>query len=197
MMAETLRWKLETRSLPEATSAAQLTGYIQEAQDHARQMSKGLFPVDIFEHGLTAALEELAEHTSAHANSLQCVFVGDHTIQVCGNEMATHLFRIAQEAVNNAMKHSRAEKIEISLRRERARLILEIRDDGVGIDESDLAARQGMGLQIMRYRASAVGGAVAFHSQPGRGMKVRCTVECPANKNESAPPSRTSAAHCR
>ena len=153
--------------------------------------------MDIFEHGLTVALEELAEHASAHANGLHCVFVGDHTIQCSGNEVATHLFRIAQEAVNNSMKHSRAKKIEISLREEGTTLVLEIRDDGIGINEADLAKRRGMGLQIMSYRANAVGGAVTFHSSDGRGMKVRCTLECPENTHESSTPSRNSTADCR
>jgi PAS domain S-box-containing protein len=197
MMADTLRWKLETKSLPESTAATQLTTYIQEAQDHARQLSKGLFPVDIFECGLTVALEELAEHASAHANDVRCVFVGGHTVQVCGNEVATQLFRIAQEAVNNSLKHSQAQHIEISLRKEGITLILEVCDDGIGIDEADLTGRRGMGLQIMRYRANAVGGAVAFHSKDGRGLKVRCTLECPEDAKESPAPLRNSPAHCR
>jgi signal transduction histidine kinase len=175
-----------------------LSQFIREAQDHARQLSKGLFPVDIFDHGLTLALEELAEHTSARANGLHCVFVGDHTVQVGGNEVATHLFRIAQEAVNNSMKHSQATQIAISLRREGHALVLEVSDDGVGINAADLTARRGIGLQIMRYRANAIGGALTFRSSNGQGMKVRCTFEyCPDEDDSSFPRSRSSAAHCR
>ena len=196
MMAETLRSKLGAKSLPEAEAAAQLTQFIQDAQDHTRQISKGLFPVDIFEHGLTAALAELADHTSAHAGDLQCKFVSDHSIQIGGNELATHLFRIAQEAVNNAIKHSHARKIEISLCKVPPRLTLEISDDGIGISEADMVARRGMGLQIMRYRASAIGGLLSFHSDADRGTKVRCILECSPDNEESSRESRHSAADC-
>jgi PAS domain S-box-containing protein len=196
MMAETLRWKLDAKSLPEAEAAAQLTQFIQDAQDHTRQISKGLFPVDIFAHGLTAALEELADHTSVHAKDLDCAFVSDHSIQIPGNELATHLFRIAQEAVNNAIKHSQAEQIEISLCEEPPWLTLEITDDGTGIRETDMAARRGMGLQIMRYRANAIGGLLTFHPGDDRGTKVRCILERPSDKKASSTKSRNSAAHC-
>lgn len=196
MMAETLQSKLSGRSYPESGAAAELTRFIQDAQEHARQLAKGLFPVDIFDEGLMAALEELSDITSARSDRLDCVFLYDRSIQVCGNELATHLFRIAQEAVNNAVKHSGAERIEISIRQERQRLTLEVADDGTGIAENDTTARSGMGLEIMRYRASAIGGNLTIGRNQPRGTKVRCTVELNPDKNELAETPKDSPAHC-
>lgn len=197
MMAETLQARLCGQSNPQAEAAAELTRFIHDAQEHARQLSKGLFPVDIFDQGLMAALEELADITSARSDRLDCVFLYDQSIQVRGNQLATHLFRIAQEAVNNAVKHSGAGRVEISIQQEQQRLTLEVADDGGGISESDRTARSGMGLEIMRYRASAIGGNLTIGRGRHRGTKVRCTVELNPDKNELAETPKDSPAHCR
>jgi signal transduction histidine kinase len=196
MMAETLRSKLESKSLPEAGAVAELAEYIREAQDHARQLSKGLLPVDIFREGLTAALEDLAEHTTKQAAGLNCVFDCDQTIEIPGNEMATHLFRIAQEAVNNAVKHSRAKCIALSLAERSPWLVLEISDDGIGFEETDGMTSPGMGLRIMRYRASAIGGTLTIEHGEDRGTKVRCMVELHDNANQPVIESQSQTARC-
>ena len=196
MMAETLRFKLQSKSLPEAQAAAELTQYIREAQDHARQLSKGLLPVDIFREGLTAALEDLADHTTKQAAGLECVFACDQTIEINGNDTATHLFRIAQEAVNNAIKHSQAKCIEVSLNKRAPWLVLEIHDDGIGFGETDETKCRGMGLRIMRYRANAIGGTLTIERGKDRGTKVRCTVELHDDANRKSIESQSQAAHC-
>jgi signal transduction histidine kinase len=196
MMAETLRSKLESKSLPEAQAAAELSQYIREAQDHARQLSKGLLPVDIFREGLTAALEDLAEHMTKQAAGLECVFACDQTIEIKGNDTATHLFRIAQEAVNNAIKHSQAKCIEIGLAKRAPWLVLEISDDGIGFEETDETKCQGMGLRIMRYRANAIGGTLTIGHGEDRGTKVRCMVELHDDEDTENIESKSETAHC-
>jgi signal transduction histidine kinase len=110
--------------------------------------------------------------------------------------MATHLFRIAQEAVNNAIKHSRAKCIEVSLVERPPWLVLEIRDDGIGFEETDGIACPGMGLRIMRYRASAIGGTLTIEHGEDRGTKVRCMVEFHDNANQPVIESQSTAARC-
>jgi PAS domain S-box-containing protein len=194
MMAETLRSKLDSRSSPEAHAADELTQYIREAQDHARQLSKGLMPVDIFQLGLTAALEDLADHATKQTDGLDCVFVCDRPIEIRGNQLATHLFRIAQEAVNNAIKHSESQCIELSLVERGAWLVLQIYDDGIGFEEMDATSSQGMGLRIMRYRANAIGGTLTIEHGEERGTKVRCMVEIHHDADQGVTESQSQAA---
>jgi len=94
--------------------------------------------------------------------------------------MATHLFRIAQEAVNNALKHGRPTAISISLIAASGQLTLTIEDDGCGISAGSAGTLAGMGLHIMRYRARAIGGSLSVDPQPKGGTSVSCRLPCPA-----------------
>jgi two-component system, LuxR family, sensor kinase FixL len=86
---------------------------------------------------------------------------------------ASHLFRIAQEAVTNAVRHGKARRVWIELAARKDGLRLQVRDDGVGLPRN-LAPGQGMGLRTMRYRAEVIGAQLALKSRPGRGTIVRC-----------------------
>jgi len=92
---------------------------------------------------------------------------------------ANHLYRIAQEALNNAVKHGKPTRTCIRLATRRDRITLAVRDNGAGIRRNAGRAR-GMGLQIMQYRADAIGGSLRVHSSPGGGTEVLCTVTCQA-----------------
>jgi two-component system CheB/CheR fusion protein len=98
--------------------------------------------------------------------------------------MASHLYRIAQEAVTNAIKHGRAGKIQISLTRTPRRIRLAIRDNGTGMPVRQRS--RGMGLHVMRYRAGIIGGTLAIEKRPGGGTTVVCTARPPYSSNESA-----------
>jgi two-component system, LuxR family, sensor kinase FixL len=86
---------------------------------------------------------------------------------------ATHLFRIAQEAISNALKHGGARNVQVDLEKRGKEISLSITDDGRGFTPG--APASGMGLRIMRYRAGMIGGKVRVESTEGRGTKVVCT----------------------
>jgi signal transduction histidine kinase len=121
------------------------------------------------EQGLAAALEQLASTTSAR---IPCRF---EPSGLGGSDAATslQLYRLAQEAVANAVQHSQASRMAIALRSTRQDLTLEVRDDGRGFAPE--TPPEGMGLKVMKYRADAIGAELAIDSSPGGGTVVRCT----------------------
>ena len=132
-------------------------------------------PSGAAEDGLTTALASLAETTSRDG-VLRCVFEQPEPVRVAEEAVAGHLYRIAQEAVNNALKHASPSEIRIGLERRNGFLQLEIEDNGEGFDES--AARQrGIGLRVMRYRAQLIGGALEISSAPAGGARISCRVK--------------------
>lgn len=192
MLLEAVRRKLRKQPL-ETTDAAldELTHLIQSVQNHARRLSKGLFPVDIFEGSLVAALQELAETVSNQAG-VSCAVQCRGDVEVAGHDVATHLFRIAQEATNNAVKYSGGDRIQILLQRRNRDLLLEVRDNGRGITGDDDPPK-GMGLRIMRYRAGAIGGRWSIQPMDGGGTAVRCVLRFPRAERwtyEGANPAR-------
>jgi signal transduction histidine kinase len=108
---------------------------------------------------------------------------------------STQLYRIAQEATSNAIRHARARRIRITMEKERDDILLMIEDDGMGLSD-DLPANQGMGLQTMRYRAGMLGGTLEMHSGQDGGTRVVCRI--PASLRFSAPPTaKKKATRCR
>ena len=97
------------------------------------------------------------------------------SIPVWDASWATHLFRIAQEAVSNAMKHGKAKHVTISFTSNEGLLRLRVSDDGEGFGKP-ATADSGMGVNIMRYRARIMGGTLEIKSVPGEGVKVICTI---------------------
>jgi signal transduction histidine kinase len=89
--------------------------------------------------------------------------------------VAIHLYRIAQEAASNAIKHGKARRIDISLAAKDHSVTLTVNDNGIGLSRK-LPKRKGMGLRIMRYRAEVIGGALVVEPVPGGGTRVVCTV---------------------
>ena len=134
-------------------------------------------PVQIDAEGLRSALVELANNVNSNA-SLECTFECLGELSVPNNSVATHLYRIAQEAVNNAIRHSAATKIAILLSLRSDRIVLEVSDTGSGFDNkpsnSDGSSAKGMGMKTMQYRASLIGGRVQFL----RGIKGGTVMNC-------------------
>jgi signal transduction histidine kinase len=104
-----------------------------------------------------------------------CTFHCDEPVPVEESVTATHLYRIAQEAVTNALRHGHAQDIRISLAAENTRILLRVQDDGVGIRETQSEGR-GMGLRIMRYRAGLINAAVDIVPAEGGGTLVTCSL---------------------
>src|SRR5262245_33197605 len=114
MMAERLAGELAAKQLPESKTAANIVDGLEEALSHVRALSKGLVPVEVDSEGLMIALSELASRTS-DLHGVQCTFECDEPVCILDNQTAMHLYRLSQEAVNNAIKHARGQNILISL----------------------------------------------------------------------------------
>jgi PAS domain S-box-containing protein len=172
-LAELLSQKLRERALPDGEDAARIERMLSEAISHTRRLARGLFPVELEANGLMAALDQLAAATRS-VYRMECRFRCPVPVLVADNALAIHLYRVAQEAVNNAVKHSGCRRIDIELTRAHDSVRLRIADDGAG-----LAARQapgeGMGLRIMQHRAKLVGGSIQLESADS-GLTVHMSV---------------------
>jgi signal transduction histidine kinase len=121
-----------------------------------------------------SALEEFAVHV-ASLFRVSCRFVCRQPAFVQDNATATHLYRIAQEAVTNALKHGRAQRIRIGLFSTMDRIVLTVRNDGTVISKA-MRNRKGLGLRIMNHRAEQIGGTLVFRRSSKGENEVRCTV---------------------
>lgn len=172
MLSERLAGELADESRSEARAAARIVDGLEQALAHVRALSKGLVPVELDAEGLMAALEELAKQTS-ELQHLTCTFRCDEPVCILDNQTATHLYRLSQESVANALKHARARNIVISLSDDGRLITLKIKDDGIGIGRR---RSSGMGLQIMRYRAELIRAKLTIRSVKPHGTEIVCTL---------------------
>lgn len=142
----------------------------------ARRIASGLFPHTIGHQEFSLSLSDLAKTISSLMNCTCTSSVSDVTHQL-SDTMALHLYRIAQEAATNAIKHGKANTIEITLHGRGRHLVLEILDDGIGI-APEISHGNGMGLHIMQYRAELIGGCFEAKARLGGGTVVRCVAPC-------------------
>lgn len=171
-MSKVLESKLGEMSLPESVDAAKIVKLVNEAINKTRELSRGLLPVVSDAHGLMSALTRYAEETQ-DLFRITCRFECGVPVLVYDVNVATHLYHIAREAVNNAIKHGHPSHIVISLTAENGEGTLSVRDDGEGISEIP-ANHAGMGLNIMNYRANMVGGSLDVRKNSTRGISVVC-----------------------
>ena len=175
MMAKSLARKLPQRMPDEAQTAELLAAGIQHALTTARHVIQGLNPVDVDAQGLVVALRRLCELVRKQS-SVECSLNHDSCISVHDNQTATHLYRIAQECINNALKHADPKHITLELLRHGSRVLMQIRDDGSGFETQDKYER-GNGFRFMRHRCALIGAALEVHSTPQTGTIIRCLVE--------------------
>jgi signal transduction histidine kinase len=178
--ARGLAAKLTERALPEAEDAAEIAELLGASISQARDVARGLCLVPLEAGGLASALEELATHVRSR-HRIACQFVDKASVPALEEGVGTNLFRIAQEAVNNAIKHAQASHITVTLSAHPEQIALEIEDDGKGVQPGAEPAR-GMGLHIMNYRARMVGAALTVGHRPGGGTKVSCQVRLQESK---------------
>ena len=173
-MSKVLEQKLREKSLPEAAEAAKIVALVNQAVDRTRELSRGLLPVLSDARGLMSALERLALEVE-DLFQVACDFECEPPVLIRESDIATHLYHIAQEAVNNSLKHSRPRRILIHLAGGDAPF-LRIEDDGVGSHElwSGAPGAKGMGLLIMSYRAKMIGGALEIGPGSDGGTSVCC-----------------------
>jgi PAS domain S-box-containing protein len=171
-MVSALQQRLSSRGADETDDAKQISELVTQAIAHARGMAHGLHPVRNVEAGLMTALEELCKHVE-RVYRVHCAFRCDEPVLVDDSVRATHVYRIAQEAMNNALRHGKAKCLTIALTRQDAEATLIVADDGTGFTDGP-TIRKGMGLQIMRYRAAVIGAVISFRPGTSGGTVVMC-----------------------
>ena len=173
-MAQVLQQTLERAERPEAKDAEEITTLIRQAISQTRDLARGLSPVVLQSKGLAVALEDLAASV-AKRHGIQCTCEVAPGCEVKRTDVAIHLYRIAQEAINNALKHGKAKNILVTLKPDGQALELRVDDDGKGLADS-AAASKGMGLRVMAYRAGIIGGSLELVQPSGRGVRIVCRV---------------------
>lgn len=173
-MSQALCDRLEATSNKHATDAAQIAELTREAVSHTRALARGLNPVVFEADGLMVALEQLAENSSRLFKTT-CRFHCDKPVLISDNSVATHLYRIAQEATQNALRHGKPSLVELTLSETRERIIMAVRDNGKGLP-GKLPKKRGMGLHVMHYRATLAGGSLVVLRREIGGTEVVCTI---------------------
>lgn len=177
LMAATLEGSLRRLDFPGASNAANSASAIALAASRtaaqAKGIARGLYPAELEAKGLVEAVSELVKAARERSPSQIRLEVTPGFI-LKNSEKALHLYRIIQEALNNAVSHARANEIVVALRMDREAVQVEVADDGIGIPQRMKSGR-GMGLRIMKYRASVIGGELRIRSKD-RGSIISCRV---------------------
>jgi len=171
-MSEGLRQKLTALALPEAQVATKITQFINESISKIRSLSQYLYPDEFKGMCLEQMLQQLAQNIEL-IYSIECRLVYDAACDIQDTETSLHLFRIAQEAVNNACKHGHPSLITLSVLRREGGNELQIADNGKGIVLTSLSSQNGLGMRTMQHRAELIG-ATLHISTPTEGGTLVC-----------------------
>ena len=174
LLGNLLYQDLSKHGIKQAEDARQVTELIRNAVDHARSLARGLSPLHLADSGFMAGLEKLVT-TTEKLFRIPCTFECNATVQISDPAVAIHLYRIAQEALHNAVKHSHADKVLVSLERLRGTIVVTVSDNGLGMSESKKCGQGGgLGMHTMHYRARIIGASLEFKPHPEGGTRVIC-----------------------
>jgi signal transduction histidine kinase len=173
LAGQVLEEKLAAKSLAESADAGKVVELVEGGITLARDLARGIYPVEVDAEGLMVAFREFAENTGKWSKT-ECVFECDSPVLVHDASTASHLYRIAQEAVRNAIQHGRANRVVISLSDRGGALTLTIEDDGTGLPEN-WQKGQGLGTRIMAHRAAMMGAELSIEPNPTGGTFVKCS----------------------
>ncbi len=172
--SEILRLKMKERLPEESREIEEISEMMYAAIDRTRELAKSLCPVDMAKGGLRAALEdfriEIEENTKR-----AFVIRWDDTIEIENDLVASNVFYIIREAVDNALQHGDANNIIVSFSRSGSAIVLRVDDDGKGM-AANPDKIEGMGIKIMRYRSWLIGASLELQGNPSGGMSVICTI---------------------
>ncbi len=182
MLAESLAVSLQGGETKQLQLAQKIARGTSEALRKVRLLSKGLNPVDIDAAGLMAALNSVSTRTREN-HKISCEFKCPSPVFLEDNIVANQLYRIAEEATTNAIKHAQSTYIVIELLQSDENIILMIQDNGIGLQEDD---GSGLGLRIMRYRANRMGGGLSIEGSEFGGTLVKCIIPAGSIKDKSA-----------
>jgi PAS domain S-box-containing protein len=182
LMSQALEKKLAPRSKAASARAGEIARHVREAIAQTRSLARGLSPTTLEHEGLEAALKELADTTSALFR-VRCRVECSPSAHCLVPAAATHLYRIAQEATSNAIRHGRASEVLLQLACGNDVTRLSITDNGIGCPK-ELPRQRGMGLRIMQYRVGVMGGTLSIATPSTGGTIVTCSVP---NRPDAAP----------
>lgn len=185
LAGKVLAKKLADKSVAESAAADRVVAMVEESIELTRKLARSLHPIELQAHGLADALQHLAANISK-AFDVSCRFEHAGTAVLAGRDAEIHLYRIAQEAVSNAIRHGRAHNVVIALDAVGEKTLLSVTDDGTGLP-ADARTKQGMGLRIMEYRAGMIGATFDIQNLPAGGTRAVCVL------NPSQPPTEIDA----
>ncbi len=188
-LAAALRDRLQAARSVYAADAATVATLVDSAIEMTRGLARGLCPVQVEKRGLSAALEDLSFQVQ-RLKGIACqvdLSKAPSLIAYADPETAMHLYRIAQEAINNVLRHGNARRILVTLGSIEGRPFLAVDDDGRGFDLKRQARERGLGLQLMAYRAAMIGGVFRALRSPLGGARVECVLSHPLRRKRPAP----------
>ena len=180
-LSKTLSQSLKERGDQDAEEAAEITTLVENAIDQTRSLSKLLLPVELEVNGLEAALQRLKSHVSV-VYGITCELKTGSYSPIQDPEIALHMYRVAQEAVHNAVRHGKPSKVVVTLSTRSGKTRLHVADDGIGLPEGADQKGGGLGLRTMQYRAQTIGATLTVSRRKKGGTEVYC--ELPANGEE-------------
>jgi len=178
MLAQSL---LNKATKPEHELASQIASGLHEALTQLRALSRGMVPIQIYADGFMISLQEITEIIQQQSN-IPIKLQIDDVVLLFDDDTATHLYRIVQESLNNAIKHAQASQISVTLKIENDHGLLEIADNGIGIPHN-LSGSTGLGLNIMKHRCGLFDGEITINPAGKIGTQVRCRFPINAKKD--------------
>jgi signal transduction histidine kinase len=175
LAGQVLEDKLADKALPETAAANRIVELIEEAIGMTRSIARGLNPVEMQAVGIEDNFHDLATTISEQFN-ITCKFECPQSVPLRDPDVITHLYRITQEAITNAIRHGKARSINVGLDAADGEIVLTVTDDGVGFHGNQNPRHDGMGLHIMTYRASMIGATINIERLPTQGTRVTCTL---------------------
>jgi PAS domain S-box-containing protein len=176
-LAQSLVGRLGAISEPAAVQAREIARTARRTMVRARELARGLWPIGLETDGLMSALRELAARTKKLFR-IDCRFRCEKPVLVHDHEVSVHLYRIAQEAISNAIKHGKARRIDIGLAMSRDRIMLAVSDNGIGLPVKR-HNKGGLGLRVMQYRAGMIDASLVVQRKEDGGTTFACSVREP------------------
>jgi signal transduction histidine kinase len=177
LAGQVLGEKLAAKSAPETADAREFVRLVEDGIALTRNLAHGISPVEMDTEGLITALQELAANISKISH-IKCTFECAAPPLTVDAETTIQLYRIAQEAINNAIRHGKPKQIILCLSNWKGGVELTVEDDGIGLPD-DWDKNRGLGTRIMAYRATMIGGSFSIEPNPTGGTFVKCSILTP------------------
>jgi signal transduction histidine kinase len=194
-LCENLGRRLNQYATSEAADVERISRLVEQALEHTRELARGLSPVEMGSDSLLAALRRLVEQTQAMCR-VPCELHLNDSVRVNDHSAAVNLYRIAQEALTNAVRHSGASRIWVRLEQSIRDLVLTVEDNGIGMS-TDGVNGKGMGIHLMQYRARTIGAMLSIEHRSDGGTSIRCVYSGGSSTEDSGSGASLSHEHER